>query len=234
MRFASLIIGLTMMLGGVALAAEGDALTVSGDGVNVRARPELGAPILRQVNHGEPAIELQRQGEWVQVRLPDRDTTGWIYGSLVTTAGGQPVAVPPAPAPAPAAPSQAAPATAAPAVPAQPGSGEGAGQAPPKEAALGNAGTSDAVTRFRKSVTELNDRAVAAAGVDLFTDVAAVGDGAVQVTTTDAWDVVPEGGKQSFMNALFGRWLEAAGSGQPLRVEVVDEAGQVLREQSGP
>ena len=224
MRFASLVSGLMMMLGGVALAAEGDALTVSGKGVNVRARPETGAPILRQVNQGEPAIELQRQGEWVQVRLPDRDTTGWIHRSLVTTEGGRPAAAAPAPAAAPAAPSRPAPAAAATA---------GAGETQPggpKVAAVG----SDAVARFRKSVTELNDRAVAAAGVDLFIDVAAVGDGAVQVTATDAWNVVPEGGKQSFMNALLGRWFQAAGSGQPVRVEVVDEAGQVLREQSGP
>jgi hypothetical protein len=231
MRFASLLGGLMMLLEGVALGAEGDTLTVSGDGVNVRARPETGAPILRQVNHGELAIELLRQGEWVQVRLPDRDTTGWIHGSLVTTEGGQPAAA----VPTPAAPSRPAPATATPAVRAQPGSGGGLAQpGGPKTAAVGDARTIDAVARFRESVTELNDRAVAAAGVDLFTDVAAVGDGAVQVTATDAWNVVPEGGKQSFMNTLFGRWLEAVGSGQPLRVEVVDKAGQVLREQSGP
>lgn len=232
MRFASLVIGLTMALGGGALAAEGDALTISGSGVNVRARPESSAPILRQVGRGEPAIELVRQGEWVQVRLPDRDTTGWVHGSLLTSEGGQPMAAAPTPAPAAAAQAGPAPAAAAPAPPAQSG-GQSAGQAQPGGPKVA-AADSDPVARFRKSVSELNDRAVAAAGVDLFTDVAAVGDGAVQVTATEAWNVVPEGGKQSFMNALLGRWVEAAGSGQSLRVEVVDQTGQVLREQSGP
>ena len=42
-------------------------------GVNVRAGPESGAQVLRQVNRDEPALELDRQGDWVRVRLPDRD-----------------------------------------------------------------------------------------------------------------------------------------------------------------
>jgi hypothetical protein len=36
------------------------------------------------------------------------------------------------------------------------------------------------------------------------------------------------------MNALLGHLLAATGGGQPLRLQVVDRTGQVLREQSGP
>ena len=58
MRFVHLAGSALMLLGSVALAAEGDALKVSGDGVNVRARPESGAPILRQVNREEPVADI--------------------------------------------------------------------------------------------------------------------------------------------------------------------------------
>jgi hypothetical protein len=101
-------------------------------------------------------------------------------------------------------------------------------------AATGEPATAAALARFRETVTNLNERALAAAGVDLFTDVKALGDGVVQVTATDAWTVVPEGGQQSYMNALLGHLLAATGGGQPLRLQVVDRTGQVLREQSGP
>jgi hypothetical protein len=223
MRFVNLAGSAVMLFGSVALAAEGDPLRVSGDGVNVRARPESGAPILRQVNREEPVIELGRAGDWVEVRLPDRDTRGWIHASLLTTGDGPlPAATPPA---APVAPSPA------------PQGGASAGQEQPGAApmaAAGDSATADALTRFRATVTQLNDRAVAAAGVDLFTGAEAAGDGTVQVTATEAWGVVPEGGQQSFMNTLFGRWQEAAGPGRPLRLQIVDETGQVLSERSGP
>ncbi|HEX5795908.1 MAG TPA: SH3 domain-containing protein [Geminicoccaceae bacterium] len=243
MRFLSLAGSAAILLGGVVLAAEGDALRVSGDGVNVRARPESGAPILRQVNREEPVVELGRQGDWFEVRLPDRDTRGWIHGSLLTTVDGQPVAAaaatPPAAPAGPATAPQAAPRSApqVAATPPAPAAAPPQGQPQPRAAQTGAAAdpaTVNAVDRFRESVTELNDRAVAAAGVDLFTEVAPAGAGTVQVTATEAWGVVPEGGQQSFMNTLFGHWQAAAGAERPLRLQIVDETGQVLDERSGP
>jgi uncharacterized protein YgiM (DUF1202 family) len=230
MRFATLAGSLMVLLGGAALAAQGDALVVTGDVVNVRAGPGSDAPILRQVNRDDQALELDRQGSWVQVRLPDRDTVGWIHGSLLATVVSRPAAEVAEPAPV-AAPQPQAPA--APVAGVQPG--EAAGQAEPDQmAAIGDPATAAALAQFRATVSELNDRALAAAGVDLFTDVKALGDGVVQVTATEAWAVVPEGGQQSYANALFGYWLAAAGSERPLRLQIVDRTGQVLREQSGP
>lgn len=215
MRFATLAGSLAMLLGGAALAAQGDALVVTGDVVNVRAGPASDAAILRQVNRDDQVVEMTRQGNWVQVRLPDRDSVGWIHGSLLATVVRGPAA--------PTAPVAGAQPADLPR-PAQPDLG----------AAIGDPATASALARFRATVAELNDRAVAAAGVELFTDVKALGGGAVQVVATDAWTVVPEGGKQSYMNALFGHWQAAAGPGQPLRLQVVDRTGQVLKEHTGP
>lgn len=215
MRFATLAPSLVVLLGGAALGAQGDALVVTGDVVNLRGGPGSDAAILRQVNRDDQAVELARQGDWVQVRLPDRDTIGWIHGSLLATVVRRPAA--------PAAPVSGA----------QPGDAAAPAQ-PDQTAVIGDPATAAALAQFRATVAELNDRAVAVAGVDLFTDVKALGDGLVQVTATDAWTVVPEGGKQSYTNALFGHWLAAAGGGQPLRLQVVDGAGQVLMEQSSP
>jgi Bacterial SH3 domain len=230
MRFATLAGSLLVLLGGAALAAQGDPLVVTGDVVNVRAGPESNAPILRQVDRDAEAVELARQGNWVQVRLPDRDTVGWIHGSLLATVVSRPAVEVAAPAPL-AAPQPQAPA--APVAGAQPSGA--AGQAEPDQmAAIGDPATATALAQFRATVSELNDRALAAAGVDLFTGVRVLGDGVVQVTATDAWTVVPEGGQQSYMNALLGYWLAAAGSERPLRLQIVDHTGQVLGEQSGP
>ena len=117
--------------------------------MNVRAGPESGARILLQVNRDEPAVELGREGDWVRVRLPDRDTAGWIHGSLLTTVGqpaaaGAPAASPPArprrePAPAAA---RAAP---APPARARPGRGGSAAAVDPQRRRRS--------TRFRESVT---------------------------------------------------------------------------------
>jgi Bacterial SH3 domain len=222
MRAASLAGSLVVLLGGAALAAQGDALVVTGEVVNVRAGPGSNAPILRQVKRDDQAVELTRQGSWVQVRLPD--AVGWIHGSLLATVVRRPAAevAERAPGTQPPSPAPAAP-------------GDAGGQAAPDQmAAVSDPATVVALAQFRKVVSRLNDRALAAAGVDLFTDVKAVGDGAVQVTATDAWTVVPEGGQQSYMNALLDHWLAATGGGRPARLQVVDRTGKVLREQSGP
>jgi len=217
MRFASLAGGLVVVLSSAALAASGDHLVVTGNGVNVRARPATDAPILLQVYRSDPAVELGRKGDWVEVRLPTRDAEGWIHDSLLSAAAG---AGQPAPNPgAAAAPGPAGPAPAP------------SGSSGPQLAALDGA---DALAHFRDSVTYLNNRAVAAAGVDLFTGVKAAGDGVVAVTATDAWNHVPADGQDSFLRTLFDRWLAAAGGNQPLRVEVVDQSGHVLKEKSGP
>jgi Bacterial SH3 domain len=216
MRIASLASGLLVLLGGLAQAAEGDGLVVTGEGVNVRAGPQSGAMVLLQVHLNEPAIELARAGEWVRVRLPDQDAEGWIHSSLL-------------------APSNIAPlrsgtgAQAAPATGGQPAVTEPPGTAQPAAQTVAAA----SLERFRESVDYLNTRALAAAGVDLFTDVRMAGEGVAQITATEAWGVVPEGGRQSYLNALYDRWLATVGS--PLAsLQIVDESGQVLSERSGP
>jgi hypothetical protein len=221
MRLASLTASLMVMLSSsFALAANGDQWLVTGNGVNVRARPDAGALVLFQVSRNAVALEVGRSGEWVQVRLPDRHAEGWIHRSLLSAGAGtgEPAAAAAADAkatsPAPAAPPWA----------------------PDKPAAsqLAAADNGDALARFRDTVTYLNNRAVAAAGIDLFTGVKQAGDRAVQVTATEAWKSVPEGGQDSFMRTLFNRWQAATGSTQPVRVQVVDQAGHVLKEKSGP
>jgi hypothetical protein len=255
MRFTSLATGLLAVLGGAALAAEGDELVVTGDGVNLRSRPEAGAPVLLQIYRDESAVELAREGDWVRVRLPERDTAGWIHGSLVTRADGQPstqpavpaVPVQPnapaasAPAPAPAATTPARPAPATPTEPAPPAGPGTSAEGPTiadgeKElAVVGAPGSEAALASFRNAVTYLNERALAAAGVELFVDVKVDESGGLaQVVATEAWNVVPEGGRQSYLNTLLDRWSAAVGSGRPARVEIVDESGRWLAERSTP
>jgi hypothetical protein len=205
---------------------------VTGDGVNLRSRPEAGAAVLLQVYRDEPAVEVARDGEWVRVRLPRHDVIGWMHGSLLTAADGQALAAPAQPPPAqpatPVAPAPPPPATA------------GGGAAPPAQAGselavVGTPGSEAAIASFRDAVTDLNERALAAAGIELFTDVQVdAAAGVAQVVATDAWKVVPDGGKRSYLNTLLDRWSAAVGSGRPARVEIVDESGRQLSQKSTP
>jgi hypothetical protein len=217
MQLARWVGGLGAVLASTALAAQGDALLVTGSNVNVRAGPSTAAGILARVGVDEPAIERRRQGEWVEVELPDQDVLGWIHGSLLT-----------------AAPDQAA-------------SGSAAGELQPVGGSGGEIAAFDAtqlaaaaeesggtpLDRFRRDVAYFNDGALAAAGVDLFTGVAPLGEGGVQVVTTEAWATMSELGQRSYLNALFARWQVAAGAAQALRLEIVDPNGTLMMEQSG-
>jgi Bacterial SH3 domain len=232
MQLAKLVSGVGVLLATAALAAPGDALLVTGSNVNVRAGPGTDAGILTRVGVREPAIEMRREGQWVEVELPDQDVLGWIHGSLLTSAPKRapaPQAAPgpePGPQPGPQQPQPSGqvatlevPATAAPAT-----------GLPP------DADTSDGTPlgRFRSEVAYFNNRAVAAAGVDLFTGVAPLGDNGVQVVATEAWATMPASGQQSYLNALFRRWRAAAGSsGRELRLEIVDPNGVLMMERSG-
>ena len=232
MRFASLAVGLLVLSGGMVHAAEGDSLVVTGEGVNVRASPQSGAPVLLQAHRAEPAVELARQGDWVRVRLPEQDTEGWIHGSLLAAAGGQ--APPPSNAGNAAAGQPATTAADGAKTAARTAGGAGTNAAQGAGAQLAAVGVpTDALARFRESIEYLNNRALAAAGVDLFTDVRMAGDGVAQVVATEAWEVVPEAGRQSYMNALVDRWSVTVGS--PLdRLQIVDASGRVLSERAGP
>jgi uncharacterized protein YgiM (DUF1202 family) len=218
MRCASIFAGLVVLLGTSATAAPGDSLVVTGHGVNVRAGPGTDQRVLLQVSSDQAAVEVAREGDWVQVDLPGRDARGWIHGSLLEPAAGA-AETPQAQGPG------AGGATAG-----QPPGGAAAPGAiaalPPEEA--------EALARFENSVRELNARARAVAGVELFPEVDGKGGGMVQVAVTQAWTEIPDAGQESYLNALFDRWLLARGGGQRLGLQIVDPAGEVIMEKTGP
>jgi hypothetical protein len=198
MRLAR-ILGLSMaLLATAALAAPGDTLVVTADVVNVRTGPGTGNPVLLHATRGQQATELARDGDWIQVHLPDEATDGWIHRSLLALAQPAPDDTTEAPA------------------------------------SNGAASLSEALAMFRSNVTELNARALAAAGVELFTGAEPADSGAVQVMVTKAWDLIPEAGQESYTNALFDQWRAVAVGVEQLRVQVVDPSGTVVSERSGP
>jgi SH3-like domain-containing protein len=93
---------------------------------------------------------------------------------------------------------------------------------------------SEAIAVFRSNVGKLNARAVAVAGVELFAGAEPADGGTVRVMVTEAWDLIPEAGQQSYTNALFDQWRAAARGSEPLRLQVVDPDGTIVREKSGP
>jgi hypothetical protein len=213
------------VLATAAVAAPGDALTVTGDVVNVRAGPGTRNPVLFHVARDQRVVEVTRTGDWVQVQVPGEATDGWIHQSLLEVARGA------QPAPQALEPAPQAHEPAPQALESAPG---GTAQAPGSADAASMGSESQAIALFRSNVTELNARAVAVAGVELFTGAEAADGGTVQVMVTEAWDLVPEAGQQSYTNALFDHWRAAAGGSEPLRLQVVDPSGAVVSEKSGP
>jgi len=224
MQLARLVGVVGLLVAGTALAAQGDALLVTGSNVNVRAGPSTEAGVLTRVGIDEPAIERRRQGEWVEVELPNQDVLGWIHGSLLESAASSAAASPPR---------QGGAAGEVAAL--ELGSTDaGAGQSEAVATAAPDESDVSPLGRFRREVEHFNDRAVAAAGIDLFTGVAPLEDGGVQVVTTDAWAMMSEPGQQSYLNALFERWQAVAGRGDARRLQIVDANGALMMEKSGP
>ena len=104
------------------------------------------------------------------------------------------------------------------------------------EPAAGPTDAADAaeLARFRDSVDYLNSRSTSIAGVDLFDQVKAVGDGVVQVGATDAWSSIPPGNQQSYANTLLDRWAAARGYSGAAVVQIVGPNGKVLLESRKP
>jgi hypothetical protein len=237
-----------LLLSGPAQGAAGDVLMVTGDNVNVRTGPGIDHAVSRQVDRDQRVIEIDHDGEWVRAEIAGvTGAEGWIHRSLLAlqTPAQPQVAEPPAP------PGEEAAAT--------PPRAEGSAQArqpadrQPEasdtaaaargEAATDPAGAPESIApevaavdlqRFRDSVDYLNSRAVAVAGADLFTGVEPLGGGTVQVGATAAWATMPPAGQRSYANTLLDRWAAATGRTGQVKVQIVDESGQVIMEESKP
>jgi hypothetical protein len=243
------------LLSGAALGASGDVLTVLGDRVNVRSGPGTNSGVVMQVSRNQRVVEIGRQGDWVHVEITGAGgATGWIHDSLVASPHRETLAPPAAPdsaadqsamAPGAAAgPAGDAPASVQPsddlgdASVAAPEPLETPAAPPPEIAVLAPGAATDIravdLQRFRDSVAYLNSRSESLAGVDLFSAVEPLGGGTVQVGATDAWASIPPAAQRSYATALLERWAAATGRADQVRVQIVDEAGQVLMEESRP
>jgi hypothetical protein len=89
-----------------------------------------------------------------------------------------------------------------------------------------------AFTRFQANIDDLNDQALAAAGVEVFSDAESVGNRVVHVSTTVAWASIPPAGQQSYLNTLLNFWIVALGGEGPAVVRILDQDSRVLLEKS--
>jgi uncharacterized protein YgiM (DUF1202 family) len=232
-----------LLLAGAALADTGDALIVTGNGVNVRAGPSADAAIRMRVHRGQQVIELQREGSWVRAEIAGTGgQEGWIHSSLLAEPAeeaDQAETAPPAPAEEPrtAAPSPEQ----APVSPEQPAASQ---EQPPAsqergaplqiEPAAGPDRDVGELARFRATVSYLNERASVLAGANLFAEVKPGPEGMMQVVTTDAWSSLPPAGRQSYANTLLDRWAAAKVSPGPAILQIVDPSGEVVMEKTEP
>jgi hypothetical protein len=210
---------LALLLAAPAQAATGDALIVQGDGVNVRAAPSGDAPVRMRVHRHQQVIELQREGPWVRAEIAGTDgEEGWIHGSLLALAGGEPLPDGPEAAEAPAAAAPERPSTDVVPLQVEPAAGPDRG--------LGE------LAQFRETVSYLNRRALALAGTDLFAEVKPGPGGVMQVVATENWSDLPPAGRQSYANTLLDRWAAAKVSAGPVVLQILDPSGEVVMEKT--
>lgn len=217
-------------------AAEGDLWSVDRQNINIRSGPSTNTEVLMTINPGETIVEIAAKGDWFFVEFPDHNKRGWIFGELLTSPQASRAAAASAPAPqAPVVESTEQPIITEAPAPAVTANTQTATQpdAVTEAAAVPVNNEPAAVKSFRDTVSELNDRAVSVAGIELFNDVRSTGGGGVQVLATETWARVPEAGQSSYMNALFDRWQSVANGLGPLSLQIVDPNGQVMMERSG-
>lgn len=209
-----------LLLAASVLAATGDALVVTGDGVNVRAGPSSDAAVRMRVHRDQQVIELQREGSWVRAEIAGTDgQEGWIHSSLL------------------AAPKADQPETGAPPEPAREPT-----EVPSEEQtvplmigpAAGPTGDLGELARFRETVSYLNERATTLAGADLFAKVEPGPEGAMRVVATETWSSLPPAGRQSYANTLLDRWAATKASAGPAVLQIVDPSGEVVMEKTRP
>jgi hypothetical protein len=213
-----------VLLGSAALAATGDALLVTGNGVNVRAAPSADAAVRMRVHRNQQVIELQREGSWVRAEIAGTDgEEGWIHSSLLARPGAD-------------RPETAAPGEAAPEPAPEPGEVPSEERTPPLQIdpAAGPEDDLGELARFRETVSYLNERATSLAGAALFAKVEPGPEGAMRVVATETWSSLPPAGRQSYANTLLDRWAATKMSEGPAVLQIVEPGGEVVMEKTRP
>lgn len=187
------------------VAAPGDVLFIQGDQVNIRHDPNTSAAVMMQLDRGHQLLEIQRDGDWVNVGIEGAGgQDGWVHGSLVGPGGVGPGGL---------------------------GLEGPAGETAP--AAITATATGDPrFVQFRREVLALNAKAYKASGANHFTAVSDLGDGIVRVTATESWVAASETARQKDMDTLFDLWDVAEGTGLPIMVQVVDGGDNVVMTRS--
>jgi hypothetical protein len=84
LRSLPVVVALSVIfLSASAWAFPGDIQEVTAERANLRAGPSDKAEALGQVQRGDEVIELQRQGDWLGVRVIRTGEEGWVHGNLV-------------------------------------------------------------------------------------------------------------------------------------------------------
>lgn len=234
MRSVAFAIAGLLLLTGPGLGAEGDVLTVVGDNVNVRSGPGTEHAVTQQVSREQRVVEIERQGDWVRAEIAGAGgAAGWIHAALLAPSGESAVAGA-APEPAPAA-GEAAPGQQL-GDPADAAAAAEAGPLAPEAITPGAGIDVEAVDlqRFRDSVAYLNSRSVLVGGSELFAGIEPLGGGAVQIAASDGWASMPPAGQRSYASALLDRWAAATGRSDQVKLQIVDDGGRVIMEESRP
>jgi hypothetical protein len=183
----------------------GDIHTVKASSAVVRETPDKKGKKVEIISQGSEVMEMDTQGEWMEIYVASTDLSGWMHLSTMKLLGGGTPA--PAPAAAPAAKTEVA-------------------KPEPQQKNIQISGSSNTIEikDFKKYLLKYNARTFVLKGYTPFLNAKDSGDGKLLLTVTDAWLNTAKARQKSSLIILNSRW-KRANDNSDTQIIAIDESG---------
>ena len=181
----------------------GDIHTVKSSSAVVRETPDKKGIKVETISQGSEVMEMDTQGEWMEIYVASTDLSGWMHVSTMKLLGGGA----PAPAATPAAKTKVA-------------------KSEPKQKKIQISGSSNTpeIKDFKKYLLKYNARTFVLKGYTPFLTAKDSGDGKLVLTVTNAWLNTAKARQKSSLIILNSRW-KRTNNFSDTQIIAVDESG---------
>jgi len=184
------------------LAEIGDIHTVKSSSAVVWETPDNKGKKVETISQGSEVMEMDTQGEWMEIYVASTDLSGWMHLSAMKLLGSG----------APESASTPPPET------------KKAKAAPEKTKVEISSSNTPESKNFKKYLVKYNARTFVLKGYTPFLNASDGGDGKLVVTVTNAWLNTPIARQKSSLIILNSRWKKATDSSDT-QIIAIDESG---------
>jgi hypothetical protein len=190
----------------VATFAEiGDIHTVKSSSAVVRETPDKKGKKVETISQGSEVMEMDTQGEWMEIYVASTDLSGWMHLSTMQLLGdGTPA---PAPASTPTAKTK-----------------EDKPEPEQKKIVISGSSNTQEIREFKKYLVKYNARTFVLKGYTPFLNATDSGDGKLVLTVTNAWLNTTKARQRSSLIILNSRW-KRTNDYSDTQIIALDESG---------